>query len=193
MAKPRTTAEEQMAARHKKPQSIEDLAPSEEPTAEEIEALEEQERSDPRAKLQAAAARPRSAELAGDKLPDWVKMPDLTIPKGVEVAFMRFTDRFDNERQIIIWELSVRDERLARGRTMGDFDRLADESAKQMIRAIDGEKVDEGNPLILERFWDDLRAKDRAVVKAWFHKAHTLSDVERVDFFKNRVASRRAV
>ncbi len=187
-----TTAEQQMAAK-RKPQTIDDLSPDEELTPDEEAALEETSNASGPSKL-AQAMNPKSAVLCGDKLPDWVVLPpDLRIPKGVEVGFFKITDRSDQERIVVVWELSVRDERMARARTMGDYDRTTDESTKQMIRAIDGVAVPEANPLVLERFWDELQAKHRGLLKTWFLKAHQLSPEERVDFFTSRVASRRAV
>lgn len=200
----RTTAEEQMTARAKarRPQTIDDLSPDEELSPEEEAALNAPENKTGAQKL-AEIANPRSAVVTG--APEWAIIPpDLVIPKGVEVAFMRIPivrDRMgegDNavtpEMQIIIWELGVRDERFARARaSMPGGERIVEEMAKQMIRCIDGKVVSWGNPLMVESAWEKMGAKYRNLLGAWYMKAHQLDDEERLDFFANRVVAQRAV
>lgn len=174
-----------------KPASIDELAPDEDLSAEEEEALEEGNKN-PAQRL-AAAANPKSAIVQG--APPWAKVPsDLVIPRNVEVAFMKIPLKSGDEMTLVLWELGVRDERLARARTQGDFNtRLMDEMAKQMIRAIDGARVEWANPFTVERAWEEMGSKYRSVLNVWYLKSHQLSDDERVDFFEKCVVSARAV
>ncbi len=174
-----------------KPASIDDLAPDEELTVDEEEALEEG-RQNPAQRL-AAAANPKSAIVQG--APAWARVPaDLIIPKNVEVAFMKVPLKDGSEMVLVLWELGVRDERLARARTQGDIGtRLMDEMSKQMIRAIDGVRVDWSNPFTVEKAWEEMGAKYRSVLNVWYLKAHQLNDDERTDFFAKCVVSARAV
>lgn len=188
-----TTAEQQANARHK-PQTINDMAPDEELTPEEEAALEDAAQNSGPAKL-AQAMNPKSAMVQG--APPWANVPaDIIIPRGVEVAYMKIPlrDPEGAETQIVLWELGVRDERMARARTQGDMGtRLVDEMAKQMIRVVDGVSISWANPLIVEKTWESIGSKYRNLLVAWYLKAHQLEDEERVDFFANRVVAKRAV
>lgn len=194
MAAAKKTAAEQQATERAKPRTIDDLAPDEELTPEEMEALESAQQETGQSKL-AKALNPKSALVQG--APPWADIPPtLIIPRGVEVAFMKFAlrDPPGAELQIILWELGVRDERMARARTQGDQGtRLLDEMTKQMIRVIDGEVVGWGNPLVVEAAWERIGPKYRNVLNAWYMKAHHLEDEERVDFFQHSVVAKRAV
>ena len=187
-----TTAERQAAAAaRKRPTTIDDMAPDEELSAEDEERLAEPKGG--AAKLE-QALNPKSALVQG--APEWANTPSgLIIPPGVEVAYMRIPLRHPDgaEMQIILWELGVRDERLARARTQGDGVRLVDEMSKQMVRVIDGQTVTWANPLAVEAMWETIGAKYRNLLVAWYLKSHQLEDEERVDFFVNRVVAKRAV
>lgn len=177
-----------MATTKKKPQTIDDIAPDAALTADEEEALEEPQTAGQRL---AAAANPKSAIVEG--APSWALVPpDLIIPRGVEVAFMKIQGRL-KEWIIVIWELSVRDEKLARARCLGDTSRAVEESAKQMVRALNGEMVTGANPIMIEEFWEDIGAKYRTLLNTWFLKAHSLEQEERLSFFSNCVVARRTV
>lgn len=183
-----------MASAKKRPQNIDDLLKEEEVSPEEEAALQEHAAEENKSAGQrlADAANPKSAIVEG--APDWAMIPPaLVIPRNYEIAFMQIPKRGGGMYSIVIWELSVRDEKQARARTMGNADRAIEECAKQMIRAIDGEMVSWGSPLKMEKFWDDIGSKYRAVLVTWFLKAHQLEAEERVDFFANRVVSLRSV
>lgn len=188
-----------MAAAKRAPQgrtigNIDEVLKNEELSPEEEAALEG---SGDEEKSGAAKLRDITKANAGaivQDVPAWVKMPPgLIIPKGVEVSFMKLPTRTRGEIQIIIWELSVRDERLARARAMGDGTRLVEEMAKQMIRSIDDEIIGWADPIVVERAWDEIGSKYRNMLVVYYLKAHQLEDEERVDFFANRVVARRAV
>ena len=128
-------------------------------------------------------------------LPDWVVMPpDLTIPPGRTVGFLRFRAPWTDcpekgDRQCIVWNLSDMDERIAIKRTtMGDSMQLAGELSKQMIRAIDGVKVNWAavkGPGCIDEFWKEIGSKCRQMVIRWYTQNHSLTDTEQADFFEN--------
>ena len=80
--------------------------------------------------------------------PAWAKVPaDLKMPHGVVVAYFRFKANWTaashkGDRQCIIWSLTDKDERLALTRCADSPMNAQNELSKQMIRAIDGVKVD---------------------------------------------------
>lgn len=188
-----------MAAVKKKPTSIDDLAPDAELTDAEREAFGEHAESatteDTRTgveKLRSVINQP-GAIVQG--APEWAKIPpDLKIPKDVEVGFFLIPLPDKTEMQIIAWELSVVDERVARARAdaLGPGARLVEEMAKQMFRVIDGKRVEWMNPLIVESAWERMRAKYRNLFGGYYMKMHQLDDEERTDFFANRVVARRS-
>jgi hypothetical protein len=176
-----------------------------EPTPDDLQELDESgpPEDDPEADVDArevpqvtGPAQPR--DLTG--LPGWVKIPqDLEFPpRGVTWCCMRFepewTDRPDaGERQCILWNLSVGDEKFARKRARGDAESMLDEQAKQMIRAIDGQRIDYGSPnspYSPDRFWDEIGKKCRMLVMNYFMKVHTLEPAEKLHFFANCLVAR---
>lgn len=178
-----------MAAKKRSIDDIGDMVKDEQVTPEEEAALEGPKTS---AQKLADIANPQSAVVQG--APEWAIIPpNLVIPRGVEVAFLRIPTRTMGEKVVILWDLSVRDERFGRARAMNDGARFVEEMAKQMIRTIDDKIVSWANPLDVEKFWDEIGAKHRSVIIAWYMKTHQLDDEERIDFFANRVVAKRAV
>jgi hypothetical protein len=142
----------------------------------------------------------RVAEVApGGAPPEWATVPeDFRMPPGWVVFFIRFRAAWTNrpggpDRQCIVWNLSESDEKNAARRARGDGMRLIDECAKQMIRAVDGLKIDQGGapgPANVSQFWSEIGGKCRYLLKSHYLKTHTMGPDETVDFFDNCVASR---
>lgn len=182
-----------MAVGKKKPQSIDEVLEDEPLTAGDEAALEAA-KDEPRTRLANAALHRDSAIVQG--APDWALIPpNMQIPSGVEVSFMRIPLKGGGDVQLMTWELGVRDERMGRARADagGAGARLVEEMAKQMIRAVDGKPISWGDPLEVERVWDKIGAKYRNLLSAYYLKLHQLDDEERLDFFENRVVARRSV
>lgn len=135
-------------------------------------------------------------------VPDWVRLPaDMEFPqRGITWTAMRFraewTDRPElGDRQCVVWNLSYGDEKFARRRAKGDADTVMDEQAKQMIRAIDGRRVDWTKPGGIsnpDAFWEQIGKKCRLILVNHFMKVHVLDRREQVDFFTNCLVLRTA-
>ena len=133
-------------------------------------------------------------------VPEWAVLPPgLVYPKTRSVAFLRFHAKWTDtpgkgERQCIVWNLTVGDEKLALARTRGDHMRSLTECSKQMIRAVDGERVDwtRGAQANVEQFWDEIGHACRQMIQNYYIKTHTLTDEDTIDFFANCIAVRTA-
>ena len=150
------------------------------------------------------------------RYPAWAKIPEFknhqAPPPGVEIYFvplaismmrskiggedLRLRDGSIRKcRQIMLWELSLEDERLAFGRAGGDPNRAGGELAKQMIRAIDGMPAtwtDERSPSDVRRIWSDMGPRYRNLLTRLYTAMHVLGDKEVTDFFANCVEQRTA-
>jgi hypothetical protein len=137
------------------------------------------------------------AESMDVDIPDWVQVPPNFAwpPGGRQVAFIRFRAEWTDapskgDRVCILWNLSVSDESAAIQRTRGEQLRFAPEMSKQMIRAVDGVKVDwsgrpgPGNP---EIFWNEIGSKCRQLLVNHYVKTHVLVSEEQEDFLTNCV------
>lgn len=125
-------------------------------------------------------------------LPSWVVVPpDLQLPSGKTVGYMRFRANWTDEpargdRQCVVWNLTVGDETLAIKRARGDGMRVLAECSKQMIRAVDGVRADwTGNGGIgnVNQFWDQIGSRCRQQISNYYLKTHTLDESEQADFF----------
>lgn len=129
--------------------------------------------------------------------PAWVVVPpNFVMPVGKQVFAFRFRAALtDNpskgERQCILWNLTDSDEKLAYGRAAGNSLRVLDELALQMIRAVDGYKVDwsKDGPAHPLRFWSEIGAKCRNRLKDVYNKRHAFTRDELVDFFTECAAA----
>jgi hypothetical protein len=140
------------------------------------------------------------------EIPSWVILPPsegdgaLRYPPGRAVYFLRFRAEWTDtpqkgDRQCVVWPLSDRDEKLAYGRinlgTSG-VKAVSLEMAKQMVRAIDGVKVNwsgKRGPSSIDEFWTDIGARCRSMIERLFLKTHSLDQAQVDDFFENCVAS----
>lgn len=153
-------------------------------------------------------------------VPDWVMIPpDLRFPRNKQAVFLRFrsdwTDcpaightmkdddgqtlkRLDDPtreqlwRQVIIWPINVADKRLAISRAQGSEERLMDELAYQMIRAIDGQVVDPTRAGIAEQFWNQAGERCRRLLRMMYHRLHSLDVEQTKDFLVNCIVVRSA-
>jgi hypothetical protein len=130
-----------------------------------------------------------------DGAPDWAKVPkDFVMPAGWTIWFVRFPAGLTNlpsrgERQVVLWNLSDMDEKLAARRAAGNANRIIDEMTKQMIRAVDGFVV---APEVRDRFWSEVGGKCRHQLKSLYLRTHTMDEKENTDFFADCIASRTA-
>jgi hypothetical protein len=128
-------------------------------------------------------------------IPPWgMPIPrDMPVPKGKVPVYIRFlkewTDRPDlQDRQCVIWTLSVSDEKLANKRAsgVGESNALA-ELAKQMIKVVDGNPVDwskRNKDADIDVFWEQIGPKCRSILVTMYLRLHSLSEVERCHFFE---------
>ncbi len=192
----------------RRPQTFDEVMKDLEMTPEEEADLE-------RAKYEAAAPEKKKDDKQGDALdrkaddpgdpdsiPEWVTFPpNFKIPPGKTLGFIRFYGRWTErpekgDRVCIVWPLSDADEKLAYKRTRGETARSLAELTKQMVRAIDGEKVTwSGNPqdgAIVDRFWEDIGPRCRQMLQTYYLKTHSFSQEDQAEFFLHCLVSRTA-
>lgn len=135
----------------------------------------------------------------GDDIPPGFMMPtDLRIPKGAQVVFIRIPAEMTatplkGERQCLVWAITDGEEKLANDRCEGKSNRAPAEYTKQMIRAIDGVRVDWSKtrgPGSIEEFWREIGPKSRNLLMRIYTQVHLASDEEARSFFENCVAVR---
>lgn len=135
------------------------------------------------------------AEGAKRRAPVGFKIPkDLVFPRGIDVLFITLPaaiTAYSNkgDRQLVLWPLTDADEKLAIGRSMSSTSRAASELAKQMIRAIDGERINwTGDPsqpgADLDRAWHEFGPKGRNMLQRIFNQTHAMTEEELVNFFE---------
>lgn len=137
---------------------------------------------------------------AEDSIPEWATVPaNLSPPPGVTMGFLRFKAEWTRvpskgDRVCIVWSLTDLDERLAFSRVRDNFQTAVNEMAKQMIRAVDGVKVDwnakSGEPGNLEDFWRDIGPKCRSKVVQYYNRTHMMTAAETADFLESCVVVR---
>lgn len=162
-----------------------------------------------------AEAEPAQADPEDEaRFPDWADVPEgLNFPAGVMLLFVPLQTRLMRKRtggkpiklkdgttrdcrQVVLWELSLEDQRRAFQRSGGDPNRAADELAIQMIRAVDGHAVDwtsETSPYHPRRIWSDMGPKLRNLLHRLYTSMHVLGEKEVADFFFNCVEERRTL
>jgi len=142
-----------------------------------------------------------------DAPPEWVNEiafpPNFKIPLGVEVFFVKIrahlTRRPDlPDRFLVIWSLSVADERAAIKRSRGEPARMLPENTQQMIRLIDGKIATHMSPppkghALVAKLWEEIGPKYRQKLQEVYLKMHNLTDQEHVDFFGHCVAAASSV
>lgn len=135
-----------------------------------------------------------------EQLPDWAELPaDLLIPKGVVVGFVRIRARWTvapglGDRTAVVWPLTDIDERLALGRCQDNPYTALNEQTIQMVRAIDGLKVNwavkSGELGNIRDFWREIGPKGRQVLQRYYNQTHNLTIAETADFLQTCVATR---
>lgn len=134
--------------------------------------------------------------IASSEIPDWVIVPNDFRPKrGVQLFFFRFpqalTGSLHGEHQCVVSVLSDKEEQVAADRAMGNSVRAANEYPKQMLRVVDGVRVDWGRPAgpgSVDEFWRNIGPKGRNLLMRIYTKLHMAGDEEFADFFANCVA-----
>lgn len=140
----------------------------------------------PEVKMPAAAA----------EAPDWVLIPSDFRPQlGMRLFFVKFTQELTGslagEHQCVLSALSDKEEALAAERTQGHSGRAAAEYTKQMLRVVDGYRVNWAAPRgpgSVDEFWRNIGPKGRNLLIRIYTKLHMASDPEMADFFENCVA-----
>jgi len=179
-------------------------------TPEEQRALDEAARAQGAQEAEDSGTTPvpkREAEVAEepDAVPPWAQIPDpasgFRFPKGKRVFFARLKEEWldptgKGDRVVVCWTLTDAEENMAVKRAMGDSNRTYKEMAKQMIRAVDGHKVDwsgkvpEGN---VARFWEEIGPVGRLMLVNVYHRTHSPQQGVVLDFFINCFVSMSAV
>lgn len=127
--------------------------------------------------------------------PAWAMVPDkLVMPaSGKRVYYMRFLADWTEdgqEHQCIVWGLTYNDEKLALVRCKGEPMRTVAEHARQMIRAVDGDKANwTVRPSNVDTFWEDIGSRCRSVVVNHYLSTHSFNQEEKVRFFTECFAS----
>ena len=157
---------------------------------------------EPAEEPQEAAAVDDEADLstrdADEAPPEWAQVPGDGFklpPDGKEVLYIKIpgslTDyKGKGDRQCIMWNLTYADEKNALKRCFNDPMRTTDEMTRQMIRAIDGRRVNWASPASpdgIDRWWDEIGIRARMLLKGIFVKRTSASQEERLDFFGNCV------
>lgn len=137
---------------------------------------------------------------ATNEIPEWVDLPaDLKIPRGTSIGFIQFLGAWTvvphkGDRQCVVWPLTDLDERLAYSRIANNPASAANELAKQMIRSVDGVKVDAGArpgaPGCVDDFWREIGPKCRGMVIRYYSRTHNMSSEETAYFLENCVVVR---
>lgn len=151
----------------------------------------------------------------GSGVPAWARMPKgLKVPRGRQLVFMCFPSEWTDTpnkgheipalleagfsgigRECICWSLSDNDEKWAVNRAAGDPNRALGMFAKQMIRAIDGVKVNwanagTGGPGDVEQWMNELGGRCRQMITRLYSQMHVLKPEEMQLFFEHFVAVR---
>jgi hypothetical protein len=136
------------------------------------------------------------------RAPVWAKIPKgMKFPKGIDVLILRLRPEWTmypgkGERQVILWQLTDGDQKLAISRAMGDSNRLGIEMTKQMIRAADGMQINwTGDPsapgIDIDRFWHEIGQKGRSLLHRITNQMCIMSEDEHADFFEHCIAAVR--
>lgn len=136
-------------------------------------------------------------------LPDWAlhcMPPDLVVPPERRMAVMRFKPAWTDmpskgERSVVVWGLTIAEERLAIKASRGDGSSVTDELAKRMVRAIDGKVVGWGTTGTQEtsRLWRELGVKCVDMIRRHYVIEHSLKAEQKLDFLANCYVARTNV
>jgi hypothetical protein len=126
----------------------------------------------------------------------WTYAPAVGIPLKVETA-LDIAEAGGVAgglwRQIVVWPLSIGDQKLALGRAMADPNRFPQELTKQMVRAVDGEVVDwsgAGGAANLDTLWEQLGGPGQNLLNRIWSQLHVLQKDRLTRFFENYIAVR---
>ncbi len=150
-------------------------------------------------KVPRVALRIPSAGESKRRAPKGFKIPkDMVFPRGIDVLFITLPASITaysgkGDRQVVLWPLTDADEKLAISRSMANAARAGTELAKQMIRAIDGERINwTGDPsqpgADIDRAWHEFGPKGRNLLQRLFNQMHAMTEDELVHFFEHCIA-----
>jgi len=129
-------------------------------------------------------------EVTDPKLPEWATVPeDLKIPPGRSVFFVRFKaewtlNKNGHDRVLILWPITVREEKIAIKRARGEVGEIMDELTKMAVRCVDGKPVKPDMAAqVLGKLWDELGLKCVAQLRNWYQRQHTLEPEQALDFY----------
>lgn len=136
----------------------------------------------------------------GSKLPDWAVMPpDLVVPPDRTVYFVRFKAewtlaRSKGDRVIILWPITVKEEKLGFKRARGESAEVMDQLTSMGIRAIDGNALKPAlHAAACAKLFDELGLKCVAQLRNWYARNHALGADQLVDFYGSCIAVVSAV
>jgi hypothetical protein len=164
----------------------------EEPVDEVTEQDEETDDEKPKTAQERIAAKASAEPIEG--LPEFASLPKgYEIPPGKRCGWMLFRAEWTDapakgDRWVMMWPLSVAEEKMAYKRSQGDSTQAVNELAKATIRLIDGHKADRTGtvcPGSVNIFWAEIGTKLRQMIQSYYLKTHQLSLEEQQDFFSN--------
>lgn len=190
--------------------------PTEEPTEEPTEPTLESAKKAVEAEADALAEAARSPNVVParkalqypdaevtNELPAWVEIPeDLAIPEGVQIGFLKFKAEWTlvpsmGDRQCVVWSLTDLDERVAYARVGDNLNMASNELARQMLRCVDGVKVNwgarRGKPGNPDDFWREIGSRCRSLIVKFWSQTHNMDAAEVAYFFEHCVAVRTMV
>lgn len=140
-------------------------------------------------------------EFTGDeKLPEWAVMPpDLVVPPDRTVYFVRFKAewtlaRSKGDRVIILWPITVKEEKLAYKRARGESAEVMDQLSSMAIRAVDGNALKPAtHAAACAKLYEELGLKCVAQLRNWYARNHALGGEQLLDFYGSCIAVVSAV
>lgn len=136
---------------------------------------------------------PEATESAS--LPDWAVMPSgLVVPPDRTVYFVRFKAewtlaRSKGDRVLVLWPITVREEKIGYGRARGDTSQVMDMLSQMAIRAIDGVPVKaDVHAHTCAKLYDELGLKCVAQLRNWYARQHGLGQEALLDFYGSCIA-----
>jgi hypothetical protein len=204
----------------KKPRNVRELY-------EEVPEPETPEEPEPVSPLELKADEGAEEPAEEGDIPSWAMdhLPEgFRIPKGKQVVFLRFQSAWTDEpskgvlttyrtslkgahiekevlsRVLVCWPLSLAEAKSARRRARDNRDVL-EELTKQMVRAVDGKRVDWSGSwakrpeelVDANQAWRELGVKVHPLVTNAYLKLHSLTDDELADFYLNCIVVTSAV
>jgi hypothetical protein len=139
-------------------------------------------------------------DAVNEKLPDWAEVPEsLQIPPGRTITFVRFKpdvmlNKTSPGHTLILWPLTVREEKIAIKRARGEVGEMMDELTKICVRCVDGKPVQPAMAAqVLGKLWDEIGLKCVSQLRNWYQRNHTMDQEQIVDFYGSCIVVRSSV